>query len=167
MGAIIGPMVSANWTQTGFSGSTVPSPGMLVRPAANDLRELVERLVHGRVAEELSDGGHACGRARIEEGRAGGGVLVVAVLLGEDAVDGEEIAQDAGAAFRRLAVTGDGSHIAGAIADGAEDIKIDCCFEGCGALMRLQHVEDDGRSQRTIGMVRRLHNKPPWFNSNC
>ena len=32
IGAIMGAMVSANSTQIGFSGSTLPSPGSTVRP---------------------------------------------------------------------------------------------------------------------------------------
>ena len=82
MGAIIGAMVSANWTQAGFSGSTVPSPGKTVRPVRTTLAEPGERLLQGGVGEELSDGGHASRRARIEEGGACGGVFVVAVVLG-------------------------------------------------------------------------------------
>ena len=77
----------------------------------------------------------------------------MAVLLGENAVDSEEIAQDANAPLRCLAVAGDGSYVSGALADCTEDIKIDCGFECGGALVRLQHFEDDGRGQRTISMV--------------
>jgi hypothetical protein len=62
-------------------------------------------------------------------------------------------------------VSGDGSYVAGAFPDGTEDVKIDCCLESRGALMRLQHLEDYSRGQRSFRVIRRLHDEPPWFIS--
>ena len=67
-------------------------------------------------------------RARVKEGGAGRGVPVAPVLFDQNAVDGEEIAQDADAAFRCRAVAGDGSHVSRPFTHGPEDIEIDRCF---------------------------------------
>lgn len=118
---------------------------------------------HGRrdailVGHKLQRGGAAAGRrAGIEKCGAGGGVPVMPVLFGEDAVDGEEIAEDADAALRGRAVAGDGRDVAGAFAHGAEDVEIDCGFEGRGALVGLQHLEDQGWSRGSQGRMAVVH----------
>src|ERR1039458_1463833 len=49
IGPIIGAIFSANSTHTGFSGSTVPSPGRLVRP----LRTTSARLAYDSISAGL------------------------------------------------------------------------------------------------------------------
>jgi hypothetical protein len=82
---------------------------------------------------------------------------IVAVFLGKDAVDDEEIAKDADAALRGRALTSDGGYVARPVADGAEDVKVDGGFESRGALMGLHHVEDKAGSERGFCAIRRWH----------
>ena len=125
---------------------------------AHDFRQVLVGFPHGRVAEELRDGSQGRGRARIEEGGAGGGVAVAAVLLGQHAVDGQEIAQDADAAVGRRAVAGDERNVARALRPRPEEVEIDRGLQGGGALMRLQHVEDHSGSQRGFRAISWVHN---------
>jgi hypothetical protein len=40
-------------------------------------------------------------------------------------------------------VAGDGARISGPLADGPKNVEINCRFQSCCALMRLEHLEDD------------------------
>ena len=64
-------MVSANCTQIGILRLHAAIARQDGAAGAHDLRQMVVRLSHGRVAEELRDGGQARRRARVEEGGAG------------------------------------------------------------------------------------------------
>jgi hypothetical protein len=75
----------------------------------DDLGEAVERLPHHGVAEEVRGRSDARRRTRIEEQRAGRGVNPAAVGFLEQAVHGQEIAQDPHAALGRSASRGERS----------------------------------------------------------
>jgi hypothetical protein len=66
---------------------------------ADNFGEVVIDRVNLRVAQELGDRGHAGGRAGIKERSAGGCVAVALTVLGEDAVDDQEVAEDADASL--------------------------------------------------------------------
>src|SRR5208283_210012 len=107
--------------------------------------QVVVGLAHGRVAEELRDGGQRRWRARVQEGGAGRSVPVASVLFEQDAAYRQEIAQDADAAFGCRAVAGDGGDVARTFPHGPEDIQIDRRLQSRRALMRL--VRSHGRVQ--------------------
>jgi hypothetical protein len=96
-----------------------------------------------------------------QERSARGRVPVVPVILHQDTVDGEEIAQDADAALRCRTVLCNGGHISGPFPHRPEHIEINCRFESRSALMRLQHVEHQTWSQWTFSVNTLVHEQPP------
>src|SRR6185437_15711021 len=115
----------------------------------HDFSKVFERLLVAGIAQELGDGGKARGRAWIEKRGAGGSMAIRTVFpLKKDAIDSQEIAEDSDAALGCRAVAGNGSDVTGAIAHGGEEVEINGCFKGRRALMRLQHVENQGRVNR-------------------
>ena len=95
--------------------------------------------------EEKGHGGCHAGRGiRGEEDGAGGGVGVFSVGLGDEAEDGEGVAEDADAAFGDATVMGDGGGCFVALGESAEDVEFDSGAEGGGALMGGKGVPDEG-----------------------
>jgi hypothetical protein len=85
----------------------------------------------------------------------------VPVLFGQHAVNGEEIAENPDAPLGCGAVPCDRGRVARPFTHGPENIQIDGRFQSCRALVRLQHVKNKTGSQRTLGMVPRVHKQPP------
>ena len=54
-------------------------------------------------------------------------------------------------------MAGDGGRVARSFPYGSENIKLDRCPERRGALMGLQHFENQGGSQGTFGTIPKVH----------
>jgi hypothetical protein len=57
-------------------------------------------------------------------------------------------------------MAGDGVDVAGSVADGGEEVKVNRGLEGGGALVTLEHVEDEAGMGRGEGWIGRLQNLP-------
>src|SRR5262249_3636204 len=99
---------------------------------------------------------------RVEKSCADRTVAIAAIFFDQDAVDAQEIAQDANTAFGRGAVTGNGGGVLGRITEGAEDTEIDRRFQRRGSLISQQHVKNWTRRQRLWGIIRRLKKRCAW-----
>ena len=84
----------------GIVGFPQALAGQTGAPVANDIRQMLVRILHRGIAQKTCDGRDAGGRSRVEESSAGRGVAVETVLLLQQADDGEVIAQDANASRR-------------------------------------------------------------------
>ncbi len=96
---------------------------------------------HGR-GEELLDRPEIRVGFPVQEQGAAGRQPVVRALLGQEAHNHQEVAQDAHAALGGFTPRGDRFGGEGALADYGEYIQLDSAFQRCTALVGIQGVED-------------------------
>jgi hypothetical protein len=77
-------------------------------------------------------------------------VPVGAILLGQHSANNEEVAENASASLGCGTFPGKGRHVSRSFTDGSEQVEIDGGFQGGGALMGLEHLEDQRWGQRSF-----------------
>jgi len=115
------------------------------RPLPHDLRNIGGGLVVHRVIQKPGGGTQVHARALIEEGGGFGRQAVGAVVFGEEAGDGEIVAENARAAFAGAAAVGDGRHAAIAFADGGKQAEINAALQSGRLDVGHHHGEDSFR----------------------
>ena len=83
-----------------------------------------------------------CGRLRVQKEGTGRRVTVNAILLGQKADDGEEIAQYAHASLGGGATGGKSRRVGRTFSHGTEDIQFNRGAKRCGPLMGQQCVKN-------------------------
>ena len=143
-GIIIGTIARANSCHSGFSSATVLSV-LRHRAAPHRAREIVEQADDAGDAEEFDHAAEVRRRTLAEEDAGVERQLIAAVGLGQEADDGQVVAEDPDAALGRLALRRDRGHGVRAVADRGEQIELDGRAQRRRALVGLRGIEEQLR----------------------